>query len=137
MSELTGYPRKVSEAILPVVDVNKKYINVVTSATSVNTTIYTAPAGKTFFLTGASLSMQKDAGSDNTQVDIRVTPINAANTAFLSIKSITGTANSGSVTRDLSIPLPCSGVSLNATGVTAVITTVACIQGYLVDDVGA
>jgi hypothetical protein len=52
LSEMTGYPRRISEAIIPVLPVNKKYCNVART-TADAATIYTTPATQDFYLTNA------------------------------------------------------------------------------------
>jgi hypothetical protein len=49
LSELTGYPQQISESIIPVITVNKKYCDIVKVAVAAGT-IYTTPANKNFYL---------------------------------------------------------------------------------------
>lgn len=102
MSELTGYPRRVSEAILPVVEVNKKYCNVTASTKLVApTTIYTTPTNKDFYIVSMWCQMG-EAGNRTLTATIngQATIICRYATAYTE-----GTAVSGSTNINLSIPL--------------------------------
>jgi len=62
LSELTGYPRQIAESFLPVIEVNKKFVNVVASTTAIApTTLYTTPTGKDFYLTNAWVQVSSAA----------------------------------------------------------------------------
>jgi hypothetical protein len=130
-------PNELAEKIVPTFETNPELLrktNVLAYSSSQNVTLYAIPAGKRFFLTGGSISMQKDANSDNTLLDIRTTAYEGASTSVLTIKSITATANAQSLSRTFEPPIECfNSVSFNATGTAAVLTTGCCIQGYLVD----
>ena len=60
LSELTGYPRKVADAILPIVDVSKKkYINVIKLRQTTGT-ILTTSSTKCFYLVGITQTAVND-----------------------------------------------------------------------------
>lgn len=61
LSELTGYPRKVADAIIPVLPVNKKYITIGKHKNS-DGTVYTTPANKDFYLTNIMVSVSATGG---------------------------------------------------------------------------
>lgn len=72
LSELTGYPRKVADAIIPVINVNpKRVVNVCESntAASSNATIYTTPSDKDFYLCTLFLS-SVDFEADSLNYDL-------------------------------------------------------------------
>ena len=91
LSELTGYPRKVADAIIPVLQVNKKYCNVVRSTLLIApTTLYTTPTNKDFYLCSAWIS----AVGNSTDVLERImtVTINGEAQVILQFKVITATA---------------------------------------------
>jgi len=67
LSELTGYPRKVADAIIPVVEVNKKFCDVVESGTN-GATIYTTPTTRDFYLCSAFVSYYSGDGTENVYI---------------------------------------------------------------------
>jgi hypothetical protein len=62
LNSLIGVPNQISESIIPMFEVNKKYIDVVESVNS-STTIYTTPANKDFYLVGCQIT--QSTGADN------------------------------------------------------------------------
>jgi hypothetical protein len=133
-------PNKLGDMVIPVMEVNPKLlrrVNVLVATSSKDATIYTTPAGKQFFLTGASVSYTKDAGSDNTLCDVRATTPGGASIAIISIGAITLTAKTSEVTREFNPPIPITSISQNNTGTNAVLTVRTTLQGYLVDNPNA
>lgn len=72
LSELTGYPSKVADAIIPVVPVNKKSCNIVRHTEAIApTTLYTTPTNADFYLCSAWISVGNvDSGGINRSLSV-------------------------------------------------------------------
>jgi hypothetical protein len=94
LSELTGYPRKVADAIIPVLPVNKKYCNVVRSTLLIApTTLYTTPTNKDFYLCSAYVNISDMNG---TGVRILTATIDNEAQVILQVQTVSDDAVNGS-----------------------------------------
>lgn len=134
-------PSKISEQIIPVVDVNPKHsriVNVIKGGQSNSTgtiTILTVPAGKAFYLTGFTIQVDKDAACDNTDVALSTT-LDGATVYLAYTRVATLTASSKVISRDLSCPVKVdAGNSISLTGAftAGVLTRGYSILGYYID----
>jgi len=141
LNNMTGYPMKVSEAILPVVDVNPRYTNIIGAAPATNATSgtpYTTPANKDFYLTGFTISLIKDVTSTSTATAL-MAYINGVQVALGRIAGITLTAQNDSLSASFPFPLKIdrnTAITITNTTNVANIAAYASIYGYLVDNVG-
>ena len=132
LSEITGYPRKVADAIIPVLPVNKKYCNIVKSADATGT-LYTTPADKDFYLIAANISAEGSAGADG-RTHITVT-VGGVATQILNtyVDSAVGTQNTATNNLSLSVPLK---IDRGTAIICTVVGGFACIIGYTEDVTG-
>jgi len=93
LSELTGYPRKIADAILPVVNINpKKFISVVKTLDA-DGPIYTAPADKDFYFIGYSV-VAASAAASVSRIDLTINGETITGGAgYLSITAGQGASN--------------------------------------------
>jgi hypothetical protein len=112
LSELTGYPRKVAESIVPVLISNEdeySYIARSHTDTSPGTdAIYTTPTGYDFYLTGAWITA-RTTGADE-YIDISITGVLGGETQIIlksdvASSNIANTFTSGSNSLNLAYPL--------------------------------
>jgi len=127
--------------VIPIVDVtpwNNKICDIIkfgVATNSTSTTIYTTPTNQDFYLVSATLSTIKDATSTSTNSGLNVV-INGANSALLSISSLTLTAQSETVSVSLSTPIKVDrGSNITVTNGTNVAnaTSRGNIAGFLVN----
>lgn len=102
-------PTELAEKVIPVMEVNPKLLRktkicrslIVTNSTS--GTIYTTPTTQDFYLTGATISVIKDATATSVYSQL-VVYIDGASQGIMNIPGITLTAQNQSLT--LSFPIP-------------------------------
>lgn len=143
MSELTGYPRKVSEAILPVVDVNPKKIEIVKRSVitdSLSGTIYTTPTNKDFYLHALHLSGFKSNATGCTGFAINAT-INGVTSVLIDLNHAALTAMTEAHTSlSLNIPVKIdrnTAITVTSNNADTLNRVSGIIYGYELDDVGA
>lgn len=111
-------PAITEEKVRLVYPVNHKFTTIwkaSDSSTSGTSTIYTTPTDKDFFLTSISMSITKNATSDNTGLSLTST-IGGAAVALSKILTETLTASSFVVTREFPYPIKIDrGVAISAT----------------------
>lgn len=130
-------PSTINATIQPVFEVYEKVVdvakNVVTTAPTTSSTIYTTPADKDFYLTSVQLSFIKDASATSTASFVQTT-IGGVSATILSLRQLATTAQSGSESITYNPPLKIDrNVAItcqNSTNVAA-ITSQACITGYI------
>lgn len=111
LSELTGYPRRISEAILPVVEINTQKITKVTrgsSTTTGNITIATTPKDKDFYLYGIQAAYCKNAACDTASgvsYTISATPFGTTTQSLITFPIITLTAQQDNIWLTLEKPI--------------------------------
>lgn len=139
-------PSQLADKVVPTMEVNPKFFrrtNIIKRAAATNATaatIYTTPADKEFFLTGASLSVIKDATSTSTSTYIQSTDSNGMTFEILDIPSITLTPQSETISVTLANPILLKkgqSITVNNSTNVANINTQAVIYGYLVDNITA
>jgi len=134
-------PYQIAEKVVPVIEVNpsqNRVANIVRVNVAVNATtatIYTTPTTKDFYLTGASLSLIKDATATSTRSYISIV-IDGLNTGILDITGITLTPQNQTIT--ISFPTPIKidrGTNINIVNTTNVANVNARgdIIGYTVE----
>lgn len=134
-------PSQIAEKVVPVIDVNpmpKIYANIVKMATFTNGTtasLYTTPSDtREFYLTGCTISYQKDATSQATQIDLSVYPADFPNpTAVIRLAAITLTAKSDNMAVTFNPPIKLrqnSAVTINSDSGVANIVVKGSIFGY-------
>jgi len=136
-------PSQIADKVVPTMEVNPKLLrvcNIIKTDSAVNAasaTIYTTPSDKDFFLTGAFLSVIKDATSTSSGTYLRVYDTNGVAIYPLYISSLTLTAQSESISENFSVPIKLGRnytvAVLNTTNV-ANINATAGITGYTVDN---
>ena len=137
LSELTGYPRKVADAIIPVVPINKKFSNVIETATSAGT-IYSIPANRRFFLTAVAVSFGAGAGGGVLTGNVTVSGTNGngvVKVLLAAVNPITGPgfATCGNNSISLNFPLELKSGTNITLAITAATEARATIYGYLED----
>jgi hypothetical protein len=143
-------PNQIADKVVPVMEVNPKLlrrINIVKiglSSTTGNTTIYTTPTDKDFYLTGVQIGLIKDATNDMAigNCGLTITPKGSPSTAVIGIPVLTLTAQNSSVTRDFSIPILLEKGSNIIFAQSSAYTVGLCskegtIIGYTVDNINA
>lgn len=127
---------------IPVVDVNPKNLrraNIASgtsSAATGNFTVYTTPSDKDFFLTGVQMQYMKDATADNTTVAITATEDSGATITLITTRTITTTAYTAAINRELVPPIKLkrnSNVIMSGTFTVGALTRAACVSGYTVE----
>jgi hypothetical protein len=146
LSEITGYPRKIADAIIPVIDVNPKlkysnkiHTSFLTGGGGTSAGIYTTPMDKDFYLTGACLSIVKNATSNSTVTSIRVGTADGPTSNIISIIGLTLTEQDQTVWCPFPIPLRLargSAITLITDSTGAGYEVRGSIIGYLSNDVG-
>jgi len=144
---IDGIISNLGNQIIPVCDVNPKHAriaNVIASQVGTGgnaVTIYNVPSDKEFYLTGALISIAKDAANDNAtgRMSLNVYPYKGANnTELIRISVLTLTAQSQTVSRDFTIPIrlePGSTITVGATTSTVGnISKCGCITGYSIEN---
>jgi len=102
---------KLSDTIVPVIDINPKLLrrsNVVKSGVLTNattSTIYTVPSDKEFYLVAAALAFIKDATATTTKIAINVTTDDGLTGDVLAVPSITLTASTGEISNSFPAPI--------------------------------
>jgi len=138
-------PTELAEKVIPVMEVNPKLLrvaNVVKGNNALNgdVTIYTTPTDKDFYLTGASLSVVKDATATSTLTRYLITTEESGLGSFLPIGTLTLTAESRSTSINLSTPLKLKrNTTVSITNSTTVgnIATSGSIIGFTIDNPNA
>lgn len=143
-----GFPNKLGDVIMPVVDVNPKHARVCdivrgnsnTGATAIS--VYTTPAStekRDFYLTGFSASLSKDATCDVPSGTVNITVVTNGLTSVLgTISYTTLKAENSNISHALSTPIKLdrnTAIILTATGtITAgVLSKSIAICGFLAD----
>jgi len=145
LSELTGYPRKIAEAIVPVINVNPKdlrrclIVRSATRTTTGSTTLYTVPAGKTFFIVGVMGSYMADVTADNTTINLKATldgTTSARDLIIFSKLSVTACYDSASISFPNPVKIETGGiVTLGSTFTVGACSMSGTVIGYLADNI--
>lgn len=142
LSELTGYPRKLGETIVPVAEVNAISCNVLEqgfASNATSSTAYTTPTEQDFYLVGGTISVIKDASSESTYTGIELTPFGQNSKEVFKIATITLTAQTETMNFTLPYPLKLArGTTVkivNSSGVANIRAGVT-IYGYTSEDIG-
>lgn len=133
LSELTGYPRKVAESIVPTFETNTRKINRTEYTAILNSaaagTLITCSANKKTFLWGYNLNFIKDAGSTSIYSYLDFQP-KGLSIQRVRLSQLSGVAQTGNSDQMFSVPIelqPGSSVTCGATTADANITTRATI----------
>lgn len=132
-------PSKLSDIVVPVMEVNPKILKNVnysmdgtlTSATS--STISTLPSNRDFYLTNAHIGYYKDASATSTKFTLTVV-INGAETVLLTLNGIPTTAQNNEIVISLNTPIKLdrgSLIRLRSSTAVANFTVYANVMGYL------
>lgn len=136
-------PTALSQQVVAVMEVNPKLLrraNTVKSGTASNAltqTIFTTPTDFDFYITGACLSMIKDATSQSVISTISAF-VNGANQRVLAISGITLTAQADTIYATFSPPLKVdrgTAITVTNSNLTANVRADASIIGYSVENV--
>lgn len=104
-----GQVNSVSPVVVPTVNYGPSVSNIVKSITSSatgNTTVYTVPANKIFFLTGVNMSVQQDATCDCLGHNLQFnTSANSAFQTLIGTAQLTTTASRSDMALALPFPL--------------------------------
>jgi len=128
---------EVMPNIQPTIEI-KRYCDIVrqTNATNVTSqTIFTTPADKDFYLTSCALGVMKDALNASTVENLQGA-VAGVGRVFLSIPSITLTAQTANITQTFDPPIKldrASTIDLASTSAVATIRMTGCITGYTVE----
>jgi len=101
-------PNQLAEKVVPVMEVNPKILRIINTVKEIgssatgNTTIYTTPADRDFFLTSVYLTHTEDATSDGTGVYIQIVLPDGVTTRVLRFLKTTLTAFNNA----MSLPFP-------------------------------
>lgn len=108
-SAVDKLPNELLDTIQPVIIANpKRTINILKkggSSTTGDTTIYTTPTDREFYLTFAQLRNTANATADNVAISMKITPKGEAEVILLEILKQTATAGSDHVTAVLNPPI--------------------------------
>ena len=139
---MESIPNQLENKVIPVMEVNPKLlrrINIVKTATAnaaTSATIYTTPTDQDFYLVSLTLSMIKDSSA--TSVESSITAIiDGATIKVASIVGITLTAQNDSISLTFPFPMKIdknTSIYVTNSTNTAVIKSLACIHGYLVNN---
>lgn len=106
-----NFPNQLAEKVVPVMEVNPKLLRTISVVkhnnilNSSSATIYTTPVGKSFYITAAILSMQKDATSISKYCAITIDlPDGTTSQRLLNIAGLSTTALNNAIT--ISFPIP-------------------------------
>jgi len=134
-------PKSLSNQVVPVFNVNPKdyrVINVIKDVASVTTgdsTVYTTPADKDFFLSSYILSTQADVTADSTFVKLQIIQDGTAKIIAL-MRKLTLTTFSGVVSMNLMNPIKVdrgTAITITQTFTVGASTVGAVICGYELD----
>lgn len=135
-------PNKIGDTIIPVMEVNPKLLRVVDitkqnqAINATSATIYTTPTDSDFYLTGASLTVSKDANATSVASYIQCILADNGDTVQICYVACTTTqAQNGGVSHDFTFPIKVkrgTAISVYNTTNVASIRASAVIYGYLV-----
>lgn len=125
------------EALVAVVPVTPvcNIIGVTTGAATGASTVYTTPPDKDFYLVAATLMMNDNATSDNTETYMNVV-INGATKQILDFRKLSLTAYAGEQSVSLSVPMKLdrnSTITINNSFTVGASTKAGTIIGYTVE----
>lgn len=103
-------PSKLSDVVVPVIEVNPKttkvanFVKASATTSSGSVTMFTTPTGKDFYLTGVTMSYEKDATSDATSMTFFAT-VDGVQSNIIDLRFLTTTASRQFVTREFTKPI--------------------------------
>lgn len=140
-------PNQIAEKVVPVIDVNPKHsriINIIKYAqqttTQGNTTLYTVPTGKKFYLTNAHLSSKSDVTADNTSQTLQINNFSGTIITLIANLKSSVTVDKFSEFQNYSVPIELNAGTIirYSNGFTAGASTIDVnIMGYEVDNANA
>jgi hypothetical protein len=140
-------PSQLADKVVPVMEVNPKMLRrtnvmkALAKATSGTSTIYTTPSDKDFFLTGAVLTLNKDAANDLATGTVNLTVVQDGETkTIIAMPVITLTAQDKTLVCPIIYPAKLdrgSVIAVSGTFGAGVLNRVGIITGFIIDNAGA